>query len=1036
MADEQNAADDSELFFEGEREECDELPLSIIEGGSRINQSGGEFISLNDIGMAYRKAKADLFYSPRACKIVLSKFESNLATNLETLQKELHAGKAPSLSGQTWTLVPKEIKDGEPETDLITSDPQHLWESICKHAQKKDKKVEAEFRLMEKLPIDFHVFAALWINKVGHKFEKMLTESARGNRLRRGKSGKLNSLSMGSTVPYLHAYCKWRDDAFVAIEQALAQDKSVVAITADVSSFYHKLDVRFMLDDDFIERIGVELTEDEQGLHEQFIAALHQWALQTPLERGLPVGLTASSIIGNVALFELDQLIEREVVPLYYGRYVDDIILVMENGAGLKSSIDVWDWLIKRMPVALDWVDVKQKKELKYSQDYLKKSKILFSSEKNRTFLLSGSSGQAVLKSIRCVIHARTSEWRSLPDLPNEPDQLESALLSVIQRDGVSADSLRKADKVSVRRAGFALTLRDLEAYSRALPAEAWQTQRKAFLTSFTRHVLVLSTFFDFYNYLARVISLAVSCSDFDYFRNMLDALDGILKQLEQCDCSIKASTPRHDLHSPKILSCFQRNLKVLIREAVTAAFPLRLSKEAKSLWMEYFTEPHSLFDPDTVNKIQSRHCLYLKRDLAYRPLKQYLLPPALSGATRHPIARKEFSNLSATEARVFLKPCIIEACQALARLLKLPNTKKIPSGLLFPVRPMGIHDLYLLIDDPFSDEGREAISSILLAMRGFKPEKGLPIKANKPKAPIEIGYERVNAEILRVAVTSWKTDFKSWIASASQKADPDKHRLDRFNRLLNQVIRCKKTPDYLILPELSIPAHWFLAIAGKLQGKGISLICGIEYLHAPRKTVHNQVWAALSHDALGFPTTMIYRQDKQRPALHEERELQGVGGLVLKPQLKPWKAPPIINHGGFQFAVLVCSELTNIAYRTELRGGVDALFVPEWNQDTETFNSLVESAALDIHAYVIQCNDRQYGDSRIRAPHKDSWKRDIVRVKGGIDDYFVTGEIDIQALRAFQSPHRSPDAPFKPVPDGFEIAHSRKTLPTGNSHE
>lgn len=58
---------------------------------------------------------------------------------------------------------------------------------------------------------------------------------------------------------------------------------------------------------------------------------------------------------------------------------------------------------------------------------------------------------------------------------------------------------------------------------------------------------------------------------------------------------------------------------------------------------------------------------------------------------------------------------------------------------------------------------------------------------------------------------------------------------------------------------------------------------------------------------------------------------------------------------------------------------------------------------------YIIQCNDRQYGDSRIRAPFKESWQRDLLRVKGGITDYCVIGEIDVQALRQFQSSYRSP---------------------------
>ncbi|MCE1183406.1 MAG: hypothetical protein LWW81_14055, partial [Rhodocyclales bacterium] len=279
------------------------------------------------------------------------------------------------------------------------------------------------------------------------------------------------------------------------------------------------------------------------------------------------------------------------------------------------------------------------------------------------------------------------------------------------------------------------------------------------------------------------------------------------------------------------------------------------------------------------------------------------------------------------------------------------------------------------------------------------------------------------------IVVSSWQTQMASWTASVMRMSDPDTDRYARLCRLLDGVIAQPNNSRYLVLPELALPAHWFIRIARKLQGRGISLITGIEYLHASKARVRNQVWAALSHNGLGFPSLMIYRQDKQRPALHEEQELQRLAGLELKPD-KPWKTPPILQHGDLRFALLICSELTNISHRAALRGKVDALFVPEWNQDTETFNALVESAALDMHAYIIQCNDRQYGDSRIRAPAKDSWQRDLLRVKGGVTDYCVIGEIDVQALRQFQSSHRSPAKPFKPVPDGFEIDFARRVLP------
>lgn len=80
--------------------------------------------------------------------------------------------------------------------------------------------------------------------------------------------------------------------------------------------------------------------------------------------------------------------------------------------------------------------------------------------------------------------------------------------------------------------------------------------------------------------------------------------------------------------------------------------------------------------------------------------------------------------------------------------------------------------------------------------------------------------------------------------------------------------------------------------------------------------------------------------------------------------------------------------------------------------------------------------NHSKYGDSRVRSPAKERYQRDVLRVKGGIYDYCVTGEIDIQALREFQSSHRSPSKPFKPVPDGFntDMAHHRKALPKGEA--
>src|SRR3989338_184609 len=106
-----------------------------------------------------------------------------------------------------------------------------------------------------------------------------------------------------------------------------------------------------------------------------------------------------------------------------------------------------------------------------------------------------------------------------------------------------------------------------------------------------------------------------------------------------------------------------------------------------------------------------------------------------------------------------------------------------------------------------------------------------------------------------------------SWTASVSRMTNPDRTRYSRLNDLLNDILRKsqERLPQYIVLPELSVPAGWFLRLAGKLAMRGISLIAGVEYLHHGRRMVGNQVWVSLITDFLGFRSHIIYRQDKRR---------------------------------------------------------------------------------------------------------------------------------------------------------------------------
>lgn len=994
-------------------------------------QTSLEGFTLKDLGMAYRKAKVDLYYSTNSQPIEIAKYEDDLEANLQALLTKLNGAdedwvKTKSFLGD-WTLVPKSLNSAELGKDVkngvLFSSPEDEWKHLCD--LNTGKKPSAEFRLMAQASLDFHVLSTLWILRVGHKYDIKLTDCAYGNRLRRGLDKEIDPLTLGTFSPYLKPFRDWRDNGIDAMRLALEAGKKIIALTADVTGFYHELNPAFMQEDSFNALFQLDLSLDEHKLHRLFISALQAWAATTPLKKGLPVGLPASALVANVALIELDRLIEQQIVPLYYGRYVDDLILVMENGSEIKSTEQLWEWLFARSGNLLNWIPEDQKEAVQFTPNYLHGSQIQFSNKKNKVFVLTGETGKTLVESIARQIHERASEWRALPNLPRSAIHVATDLVAATQSDGEIADNLRKADLLSMRRAGFAIKLRDFEAYERDLHPEAWRDHRSAFFRAFIQHVLVLPHFFDLAIYIPRVVKIATACEDFEDLRKIMDGLSWIWKTVsDQCYVSIKPSPVENTPSESEILNRWKLQVFKAVNESIVAAFPPKLSKAGKLAWKRNFSKSDFQISNMSIKDIQTKQAWLFSHDLAHMPFRFIGLPKEMIAQRGIP-AKKTIAYLD--DASHLLQTSVTDGVAELARWIKCTKVGALPIGLLFATRPSSVAELFVLDCNPFSDASEKAMRAIVLAIRGFTLSEKMPRLDRKDVLQIPDGEPQHKTII---AVSSWETQYRSWVAAVTGNADPDFDRYARLNRLVKHLISQPNGAKYLILPELALPAHWFMRLALKLQGRGISLITGIEYLHASKSRVRNQVWAALSHGGLGFPSMLVYRQDKQRPALHEEQEIKRLAGLELKPD-KVWTKPPVIQHGTFRFAILVCSELTNISYRTALRGEVDAVFIPESNQDTETFNSLIESAALDVHAYIIQCNDRQYGDSRIRAPYKDTWRRDILRVKGGIEDYCVTGEIDIQALRQFQSSHRSPDRPFKPVPDGFDVGFERRVLPS-----
>jgi predicted amidohydrolase len=402
----------------------------------------------------------------------------------------------------------------------------------------------------------------------------------------------------------------------------------------------------------------------------------------------------------------------------------------------------------------------------------------------------------------------------------------------------------------------------------------------------------------------------------------------------------------------------------------------------------------------------------------------------------RNEILLHQLSKIS-EYTKIIEKRKLINLIHRIRHDIRIPEI--LPNAVFFYTRPFNTLELTSLISNWSNSEKEiELLNSYLKLF--LIPPINVVISEIEPKNE-KLKHLKVNNVKKHinptVALTSFYTDEKSWIAQVrNDEEEPDGSRFTRLFRLVNDILICQKKVDYVVFPELSLPRQLILYIANKLKAKKISLIAGIEYAKQGgeiteniKGSVSNQLLYVLNTNNGFYNEQVFIIQEKVIPAFHEERDLFDTGGLVLRADSE---LKFIIQHDKFSFSGLICNELLNIDYRQPLRGKIDALFVVEWNKDTEMYDPIVSSTSNDLHCFMVQVNNRKYGDTRLRGPYKESYNRDKVRVRGGELDYFVVATIDAKEIREFQRNHRSPEKPFKPIPSGFTMSEKRKRIDFG----
>lgn len=1046
-------------------------------------------LSLTELFYAFRKAKADCYFE-RSLFVAryFVDYESTLPARLASLLERLQTGQIvdvltenlgePRLVAKKLSSKPK-ADEKIPNGHGFFSNPDRAFQHLC-----DTHNLTPEFRLVGNSPVEMHVLSALWINLVGHKFDAALTKSAYGSRLRRyrpepgspeGTLGPYHTEAIGSFQPYFAPYRQWRERGLKSIREELEAERPVIAITMDLTSYYHRIDPAFIKDQRFHDYARIELTPWELEFTAAFADALSAWSGRAlakldelgckpkederPLVGGLPIGLSISRVVSNALLIGLDREIEQQLSPVYYGRYVDDIFVVLRDPGGVVNFPQLQAFIAKRTTCF-----PKPKKEEIYLQlpgNYQGKTTLLLQQSKQKVFFLDGQGGIDLLDSIESQIRSVSSERRMMPN----PDKLESMaaakVLAAAGQASEEADTLRRADGLSVRRLGWSVLLRAVEILSRDLRPDDWKDERRKFYKFALSHILRPDKIFDHLDYLPRLLSLAVALKDWPDANRLFDAAMNSLTEVERATEKRGIRVNGHDTAWNKILMAEWETVRDGVRKSAADAISRSLRWGKPGGGMQPLPEVAlklcaAVGLEGREEDLETISCAIREADWAKTAYKDHLRRDA---TRQRPLVRGEEVLANCYDGLGDLKEFLqksgvngdLSTFRVHPRAVKPASKGDETSSLLpylFPTRPYSTEDVSLFLPDDcvFVGKGGDKKTPArnwaryVRALRGVwvwesllgEPTAQEAIDANPDDIKLAILDGERHKQVL-LGISSLLTSDDTWKAAASGRSDLSRLRYKRIEDVVNQAIQASPRPTHLLLPELSLPERWLSTVTGLLRDSGISLVAGLDY-HVTESSIHSEAVLVLADDRLGFPAFVRIHQPKILPAPGEDFLLQRDFGKRWTSFSAAHSVKPVYLHKNFAFGVLVCSELQNVHHRLNFQGAVDCMMVLSWNQDLETFSALVESASLDVHAYVALVNNRRFGDSRVRVPEKINHKRDVCRLRGGENEHVVVVKLDAKKLREFQSrAYRWPDDadPFKPVPEGFKIHAYRMAIPS-----
>jgi len=318
-------------------------------------------MDVKEIEGAYLRLKSFIYYDSSSLNIrkkiaEFEKTEESLEIRLENLAKAVGQG---DVSAEYWQELFNKI-DYSLAVKTFEKD-EDIDEEII-HSQFKNKNFKSEREVyFAEIPIELQIVATLFVKLFGCKIERYLSNTPYGNKLDSFEHFDGISISPGLKLyePYFKKYQDWRNNAVDAVKSLNERGKNSILVSMDLQDFYHSsrvdfdkleefLSIHFEFDgfdfgDFTIEPKGKFVFNVVKEIHRRYMECCDLEVSDNKFL--LPIGLISSGVIANWYLDPLDKAIQKELSPDYFGRYVDDILIVLplKNGSKLPKKSELID---------------------------------------------------------------------------------------------------------------------------------------------------------------------------------------------------------------------------------------------------------------------------------------------------------------------------------------------------------------------------------------------------------------------------------------------------------------------------------------------------------------------------------------------------------------------------------------------------------------------------------------------------------------------------------------------------------------------